>query len=115
MVAALQSPIDEIPSAERPTSADMAKVFAALAHPARIDILRHVAGHEKCGCKDITNVLPLAQSTVSQHLKVLIEAEILILETIPPRSCYHVNAKLLKEVACTTTTFFDSCCGGDCP
>lgn len=97
-----------------PRSSEIARVFAALAHPARIDILRHVALHQNCGCKEITEVLPLAQSTISQHLKVLIEAEIIVVETIPPRSRYQVNADLLKEVACTTSTFLDSCCDGSC-
>ncbi|MEM9734358.1 MAG: metalloregulator ArsR/SmtB family transcription factor [Pseudomonadota bacterium] len=95
-------------------SARMAVVFAALSNPARIDILRHVARHRHCGCKDITEVLPLAQSTVSQHLKVLIKAGLVIAETVPPRSRYHVNDVLLRDVAAHTSLFLDSCCKGDC-
>lgn len=95
-------------------STDMAVVFSALSNPARIDILRHIALHRHCGCKDITQVLPLAQSTVSQHLKVLIEAGIVIVETIPPRSRYQVNDDLLKAMALTTSSFLDSCCEGNC-
>ncbi len=94
------------------SSVDMAAVFAALSNPTRIDILKHVALHRHCGCKDITDVLPLAQSTVSQHLKVLIEAGIVIVETVPPRSRYQINDALLKKTAITTSTFLDSCCGG---
>ncbi len=96
------------------TSADMAIVFSALSNPARIDILRHIAQHRHCGCKDITQVLPRAQSTVSQHLKVLIEAGIVIVETVPPRSKYQVNDDLLKAMALTTSSFLDSCCEGKC-
>ena len=96
------------------TSADMAVVFSALSNPARIDILRHISQHSHCGCKDITKVLPLAQSTVSQHLKVLIDAGIVQVETIPPRSRYQVNDDLLKAMALTTSSFLDSCCEGKC-
>lgn len=95
-------------------SSSMALVFSALSNPARIDILRHISLHRNCGCKEITEVLPLAQSTVSQHLKVLIEAGIVVVETVPPRSQYHVNEALLKSMADTTSSFMDSCCGKDC-
>ena len=97
-----------------PSSSDMAAVFTALSNPARIDILRHIAKHRHCGCKDITEVLPLAQSTVSQHLKVLIASGIVLVEAVPPRSRYQVNETLLKDMALTTSVFLDSCCGGDC-
>jgi len=96
-------------------SAAIAAVFAALSNPARIDIIRHVSQHKSCGCKDITNVLPLAQSTVSQHLKVLIEAGIIICETVPPRSCYSVNQPLMRDVAIATKAFVEFCgSSGDC-
>ena len=52
-----------------PSSSEMAAVFGALSNSARIDILRYIAKHRHCGCKEITEVLPLAQSTISQHLK----------------------------------------------
>ncbi|MEN0041288.1 MAG: metalloregulator ArsR/SmtB family transcription factor [Pseudomonadota bacterium] len=89
---------------------EMAEVFAALSNPVRIVILRHVANHADCGCKDITDVLPLAQSTVSQHLKVLIEAKLVEVETVPPRSCYRVNEKLLRSISDETAHFLKSCC-----
>ncbi len=97
-----------------PDDERMAIVFAALSNPARIDILRHIAKHRHCGCKDITDVSPLAQSTVSQHLKVLIEAEIVIAESVPPRSQYQVNEALLKDISFVTSTFLDSCCSSKC-
>lgn len=96
------------------SSAQMAAVFAALSNPARIDILKHIAMHRHCGCKEITQVLPLAQSTVSQHLKVLIESGIIFVETVPPRSRYQVNPALLKDMGLTIRTFLDSCCEGKC-
>ncbi len=91
-------------------SAEMAAIFAALSNPARIDILRHIACHNDCGCKDITEVLPLAQSTVSQHIKVLVEAGILRSETIHPRSRYVINEDVLKDLANVTNIFLGSCC-----
>ncbi|MEL6751862.1 MAG: metalloregulator ArsR/SmtB family transcription factor [Pseudomonadota bacterium] len=92
----------------------LAVAFAALSNPARIDILQHVAQHRHCGCKDITQTLPLAQSTVSQHLKVLIEAGLIHAETVPPRSRYRVNDVLLQSLSETTSTFLKSCCDGSC-
>ena len=92
----------------------IAHVFSALANPVRIDILRHISRHEKCGCKDITETLPLAQSTISQHLKVLSEAGLITIETLHPRSRYSVNESLLKSVSQTTSQFLNSCCKSDC-
>src|SRR4051812_49821237 len=46
----------------------------ALAHPARLEILRVLAGRGRCVCGEVVGVMPLAQATVSQHLKILKEA-----------------------------------------
>jgi DNA-binding transcriptional ArsR family regulator len=100
----------DVKSLEIDNSVEMAAIFAALSNPARIDILRHIACHKDCGCKDITDVLPLAQSTVSQHIKVLVEAGILRMETIHPRSRYVINEHVLKDLANVTNTFLGSCC-----
>ena len=56
------------------TDQHLADMFAALAHPARIRILRHLAGHSACNCKQVVGEVKLAQSTVSQHLKILVDA-----------------------------------------
>src|SRR5689334_8801302 len=53
--------------------ADFAK---ALSHPARIAILKEIARRDSCICGEIVEVLPLAQSTVSQHLKELLNAKV---------------------------------------
>lgn len=92
----------------------MAGVFHALSNPVRIEILRHIAKHRHCGCKDITEVLPLAQSTVSQHLKVLSRAGLIHMETVPPRSRYSVNETLLGELSETASAFLNSCCQSEC-
>lgn len=88
----------------------IAAVFAALSNPARIDILLHIAEHRQCGCKDITEKLPLAQSTISQHLKVLSDAGLIRIETVHPRSRYQVNESLLADLSITTSAFLKSCC-----
>jgi ArsR family transcriptional regulator len=74
--------------------ADFAK---ALSHPARIAILKVLAKRTECICGEIVDVLPLAQSTVSQHLKEL-KASGLIEGTVDgPRSCYCINWKAFEK------------------
>lgn len=65
----------------------------ALAHPARIAILRILANRGECVCGDLVHALPLAQSTVSQHLKALKDAGLIQGEIDGPRSRYCVNRK----------------------
>ena len=57
-----------------PTADDFAKLAWAMAHPARVQIVRLLIGREACMCGEIVDCLPLAQSTVSQHLKILKES-----------------------------------------
>ena len=56
---------------------EMAKIAKALAHPARIAILEHLLKVNECICGDIVSELPLAQPTVSQHLKEMKNAGII--------------------------------------
>jgi ArsR family transcriptional regulator len=69
----------------------------ALGHPARIAILRTLAGRA-CVCGEIVDVLPLAQSTVSQHLKVLKEAGWITGAIDGPRTCYALNRAAIEEL-----------------
>ena len=64
----------------------------ALAHPARLRILDVLAARGTCVCGEIVDVLPLAQATVSQHLKILKEAGLLQGTVEGPRSCYCLDA-----------------------
>jgi ArsR family transcriptional regulator, arsenate/arsenite/antimonite-responsive transcriptional repressor len=85
--------------------ADWAK---ALSHPARVAIMKELAKHNSCVCGEIVEVLPLAQSTVSQHLKEL-KAVGLIEGTIDgAKSCYCINYKQLKVVKETFHLLFES-------
>jgi DNA-binding transcriptional ArsR family regulator len=70
----------------------------ALAHPARISILMHLKALKQCICGQIVNTLPLAQSTVSQHLKMLKDAGLIQGETEGPRTCYCLNPDALEEL-----------------
>ena len=63
----------------------------ALAHPARIAILKVLAAQNACICGEIVEVLPLAQSTVSQHLKELKNAGLINGTIDGPKSCYCIN------------------------
>ena len=76
----------------------LAQWAKAVAHPARIAILRTLAERGTCICGEIVEGLPLAQSTVSQHLKAL-KAAGLVQGTIDgPRSCYCVRADALRRL-----------------
>lgn len=63
----------------------------ALAHPARLAIVRALAAADRCQCGEIVRGLTLAQSTVSQHLKVLKEAGLIAGAIEGPRSCYCLD------------------------
>ncbi|MBO9418750.1 MULTISPECIES: ArsR/SmtB family transcription factor [Stappiaceae] len=67
----------------------LAAQFRALGHPARLAILRRLAGEKEACCGEIVSALPLAQSTVSQHLQVLKDAGFLTCDT-RGRNCHYV-------------------------
>ncbi len=75
--------------------ADFAK---ALSHPARVAILRVLAERQTCVCGEIVAVLPLAQSTVSQHLKDLKELGLIKGEIDGTRSCYCIDWNAFQEM-----------------
>lgn len=69
----------------------LADRLRALSHPVRLKALMRIAGRERCPCGDIVRGLPKAQSTVSQHLKVLVEAGLLECAPEGQRTHYHIN------------------------
>lgn len=75
----------------------MADLAKALGHPARIAILRILAEKQTCICGEIVEVLPLAQSTVSQHLKELLQAELIQGSVDGLKSCYCINRETMNE------------------
>lgn len=75
----------------------LADTCKALAHPARIRILKHLLDEDRCICGRIVDILPLAQSTVSQHLKILKEAGLVLGEVEGQKTCYCANRELLAR------------------
>lgn len=73
----------------------LAACFKAFAHPARLSILRALADNDRRCCGDIVDMLPLAQSTVSQHLQILREAGLIRGENDGRRSCYCLDTEAL--------------------
>ena len=69
----------------------LARVFKALGNPIRLEILRRLVECDRCICGDLVAALPLAQSTVSQHLKVLKEAGLIRGEIEGPATCYCID------------------------
>lgn len=88
---AVTLPDDE--SAER-----LAELAWAVAHPARVRIVRLLISRKACVCGEIVDRLPLAQSTVSQHLKILKESGLIQGEVDGPKVCYCIHPAKLKEL-----------------
>jgi ArsR family transcriptional regulator len=82
---------------------ELAKLAWAVAHPARVQLLSILMTRSSCVCGELVEAMPLAQSTVSQHLKILKEAGLIQGEINGPKVCYCVNrsglARLKKLVA----------------
>jgi DNA-binding transcriptional ArsR family regulator len=75
----------------------IAALCKALAHPARIAIINFLIKKRECICSDVVNELPLSQSTVSQHLKELKEAGLIVGDIDGPRVCYCIDQKRWSE------------------
>ena len=76
----------------------LAQLAWAIAHPARVRIVQLLIERNACICGEIVEELPLAQSTVSQHLKILKEAGLIQGDVSGPKVCYCVNPARLKEL-----------------
>jgi ArsR family transcriptional regulator len=77
---------------------ELASLSKALGHPARVKILRLLIRKNSCVCGDIVEELPLAQSTVSQHLKVLKDAGLIRGDVDGPRVCYCIEPRTLRRL-----------------
>ena len=75
----------------------LASLCKALGHPTRVQIVRLLMSVDTCVCGDIVERLPLAQSTVSQHLKILKDAGLVKGEIDGPRTCYALDREALAE------------------
>ena len=97
-VPALRGTPDARPVEGSAADEELADLSKAVGHPARVAILRLLARREACICGDIVDELPLAQSTVSQHLKVLKEAGLIRGDIDGPRVCYCVEPRTLRRL-----------------
>jgi ArsR family transcriptional regulator len=97
-------PTSRMPAPARPggrfsrADRELATLARALGHPARVAILRLLAARGECVCGSIVDQLPLAQATVSQHLKVLKQAGLIQGEVEGPRICYCVQPEALARL-----------------
>lgn len=100
------------------SDADLARVAKAVGHPARVAILRTLAARGTCVCGEVVEVVGLAQSTVSQHLKVLREAGLVTGTPDGARSCYCLSAggvaAASDALGALLTDLGAAACHGDC-
>lgn len=77
---------------------EIAQLFKAIGHPARIAILEYLIQRKTCVCGEVVDELNLSQSTISQHLKALKEAQIIKGEIEGVKTCYCVNEEKIKLI-----------------
>jgi len=92
--------------------AAVAAKLSALAHPARIEILQHLSRSGCCCCKDVVDQMDLAQSTVSQHLKILVETGLVRYTPDRQRSMYEIDRAEISTLASTLDGILRACCDG---
>lgn len=85
---------------------DLAKIAKALGHPTRIAILKHLENQTCCFTGDLVDVMPLAQSTISQHLKELKNAGLIQGELKPPKIKYCINQQNWNKAKQLFANFF---------
>jgi predicted transcriptional regulator len=85
----------------------MARFAKALGHPTRLLILEFLDKQSCCLTGDLVDVLPIAQSTVSQHLKELKNAGLIQGELNPPKIKYCINSENWKKAKLLFSSFFD--------
>lgn len=86
----------------------LSELSKSISHPARVAILQTIAEKKECVCGEIVDVLPLAQSTVSQHIKELKKVGLIQGEVEGPKSCYCINWQTLEEFYQSFTEVYES-------
>ncbi len=95
---------------------NIAKIAKALGHPARLAILKHLSNQSCCYTSDLIKVIPMAQSTISQHLKELKNAGLIVDKVELPKIKYSINKNNWNRAQRLFTTLFNedftsiSCC-----
>jgi ArsR family transcriptional regulator len=94
-----QTALTEFRPFEGPEADDeLAKLAKAIGHPARVRIIRMLSRREARVCSQIVDELPLAQSTVSEHLRILKEAGLVRTSQDGPRVGYCINFDKLRKL-----------------
>ncbi len=90
----------------------LADIAKALSHPARINILRILNELNSCITGELVDLLPLSQSTVSQHLKELKRVGLIKGEIDGPRTCYCLDERVVEKTKKAFTNLFSTfkCC-----
>lgn len=96
------------PSELDPVNERLAERLRALGHPVRLSVLSTLARENRCVCGKIVSGLPLAQSTVSQHLKVLVEARLICSRTEGARTSYCLDLAALAALRTEIDDLFAS-------
>jgi ArsR family transcriptional regulator len=96
----------EAPAGEAQTVA----MLRAIAHPARYRIVRLLAQRQACVTGELVDELPLAQSTVSEHLKVLKDAGIVRGTIEGPNTCYCLDPEALRWLKREFAALSEACC-----
>ena len=87
---------------------ELARFAKALGHPIRITILQLLENESCCFTGDLVDVLPLAQSTISQHLKELKNAGLIQGELNPPKTKYCINQQNWEKAKLLFADFFET-------
>lgn len=88
----------------------LAQMLKALGNPIRFQIVEYLAEQQTCITNDIVQILPLAQSTTSQHLKVLREAGLICGETEGPATCYCLDVDGIQWLKSQLGKWLPDCC-----
>ncbi len=88
----------------------VARIAKALAHPTRVLILQFLANENSCYFGDISEIVPVSNATISQHLSELKNSGLIIGEIVPPKSMYCIDREAWQEVKELFGSLIDSCC-----
>ena len=96
------------------TQNELASLAKALGHPARVAIIEYLANSNSCVCGDIVDVIPLAQATVSQHLKELKQAGLIQGSIEGNTICYCINGDTWKKFRTMLEPLFEKAKSPNC-
>ncbi len=86
---------------------NMALLFKALAHPARIQILKFLASSEVCFSGDLSDVIPLGRTTIHQHLNELKKVGLIQGVVAGSKTNYCLNSVVINKLACSANSLFN--------